>query len=225
MITSKNARSRLLIVLLFIIVVFAFPGCNLNNTQVYKQVGKTEIDAYAATKVEINYSAYNWEVLCNVVDWGKSSIDEATTKPHIDTIIQNTKNSIDAVLEKRQMQDFKLLIATNKTSFYKDEDIMIDISLENQSGDDVQIAYYFLITPHIPSATDYPATTEIPPEPYTMVFKDGEVIHRTNELGGYFATGQHEIKYKATFFVNYGKVYESMLEIWSNTIKIKIVEN
>lgn len=87
MITSKNARSRLLIVLLFIIVVFAFPGCNLNNIQVYKQVGKTEIDAYAATKVEINYSAYNWEVLCNVVDWGKSSIDEATTKPHIDTII------------------------------------------------------------------------------------------------------------------------------------------
>ena len=120
-----------------------------------------------------------------------------------------------------QAEDFVLTITSDKTTYGQHEDIIINISLENKSGEDLEIYYYFLFYPQIPSATNYPVNTVMPPHPYSKIISNNGHIKRTENMAGYFEPGQHEIKYKACFFLDRE---ENELEVWSNTITITITE-
>ena len=124
--------------------------------------------------------------------------------------------------ETIKASDFSLTIEASKNVFSKDEEIEVDISLMNNLSFDIEIAYFLLFAPLIPTATNYPVATEMPPEPYIKIFNNSETISLKDNLGGCFDPGLHEIKYKAKFYVNWGEENEQMIEVWSNTIQIEI---
>ena len=120
-----------------------------------------------------------------------------------------------------QAEDFVLTITSDKTTYGQHEDTIINISLENKSGEDLEIYYYFLFYPQIPSATNYPVDTVMPQYPNSKVISNNGSIKRIENMAGYFEPGQHEIKYKARFFLDRE---ENELVVWSNTIIITITE-
>ena len=120
-----------------------------------------------------------------------------------------------------QAEDFVLTITSDKTTYGQHEDTIINISLENKSGEDLEIYYYFLFYPQIPSATNYPVDTVMPQYPNSKVISNNGSIKRIENMAGYFEPGQHEIKYKARFFLDRE---ENELVVWSNTITITITE-
>ena len=127
-------------------------------------------------------------------------------------------------LKQIDVSNFDFSIVTNKNVYAVDDEIQIDITLTNWSSYDIEIAYFFLITPIIPTATNYPSVTEMPEEPYLKQFNENDRIILKDDLGGYFDLGIHEVKYKALFYINWGKENEQTIEILSNTIQIEIAE-
>lgn len=119
-------------------------------------------------------------------------------------------------------KDLLFSIVTEKNAYQLDEDIYCYISLKNQSGNDLKITYFILFTPIVPTATNEPSVTEMPAEPYLKLFKNDDTISTTYNLGGYFEDGKHEIKVSAKFYLNYGQKGQTLYEIISNTVLIKV---
>ena len=130
--------------------------------------------------------------------------------------------------EIAEMQDYILKISADKQVYSVNEEIFIDVALENRSGEDVEIAYYFLFIPESPTG-EFPAY-ELPPVTTKKIFENGEIIFRTERLGGCFPIGQHELKYKAIFYLAWEMTefgYEttsSDVIVWSNTIEFSVAE-
>ena len=124
-----------------------------------------------------------------------------------------------------QAEDFVLTITSDKTTYGRHEDIIINISLENKSGEDLEIAYYFLFNVRIPTSSISPSTPEIPQYPNIKVFKAGEVIQERENLAGLFEPlGEHEIYYSAFFYLGGRESEEMRRDVYSNTIKITVIE-
>ena len=138
----------------------------------------------------------------------------------------DSNTSSDSLPSSESQNDlgFELLIAINKTVFTEKEEIKIEISFKNNNSFDVEIAYFFLWTPIIPTATHYPVETEWPPEAYVKNYKAGEIFKSKDYLGGCFDIGVHEIKYKAEFYINWGKENQQKIEFMSNVLQIEIVK-
>lgn len=124
------------------------------------------------------------------------------------------------------IQDYVLKISADKKVYRIGEEINIDITLENRSGKDVEIAYYFLFYPESPTG-QFPVY-EIPPVTTKKIFENGEIIFRTERLGGCFPVGRHELKYRAVFYLAWEMTefgYETTSDdviVWSNTIKFSV---
>ena len=208
---------------LLVMCLGLFFGCG-NDLDEYKVTAVTAIESHAnIMKAKNNYTAAGYAAIEDAVEAGKQAVEDATNKGEVDTAVNDTKSAIDEINEEREMADFVLTVTTSKTIFNTGDEIKVNILLLNQSGKDEEISYYFLITPDIPTATNYPAATEMPQYPHTRAFLNGETISITNDLGGYFAPGQHEIKYNATFYLNWGEANESAITLDSNTIKITVL--
>lgn len=127
---------------------------------------------------------------------------------------------------KKQTQDYGLIISADKQVYEAGEEIYISISLENRSGTDKEIAYYLLFYPES-STGQFPAD-EQPPVTTKKTFKNGEVISITDRLGGCFPAGQHELKYKALFYLSWEmtefgyETTDSAVLVYSNTIDISV---
>ena len=121
-----------------------------------------------------------------------------------------------------QAEDFVLTITLDKMTYGRHEDIIINISLENKSGEDLEIGYYFLFVLDSPTGM-FPAID--PPQDLTMKnFKDKETIYDTENLRGYFEAGVHEIVCRTTFYIKGVQSEEMTRRIRSNTITITVTE-
>lgn len=138
----------------------------------------------------------------------------------------NRRNeSISSEVNTEVFDDFSLIIEVNKNSFARDEDIWVDISMMNNNSTELEISYFRLFYPYIPTATNYPTTPEMPIEISTRNLKVGESFMVRYNLGGCFGSGHHEIQYKAKFYLNYGKDDEQAIEILSNVINLDIISS
>lgn len=196
--------------------IFGLAACTESLAE-YKATKSQALQEYADTKCESNYCAEDWQTVCSAVTDGVTAIEEAESKSQVTIAFDDARDKIDEV-----KGNFDLTISTVKNKFSKNEEIKVSISLTNQSGKDEEISYFFLITPNIPTATNYPVGTDMPQYPYTRGFQNNETITITNDLGGYFARGKHEIKYNATFYLNWGGLDETTIAISSNIIAVTI---
>lgn len=129
---------------------------------------------------------------------------------------------------KGKTGDYFLKISSDKQVYNRRDEILIDIIFINDSGYDVNIAYYFLFHP-ISSTGQFP-DHEQPPVTTKLIFKNGDIIRRTERLGGCFPVGQHELIYHAVFYLEWEmtefgyETTDSRVEIVSNTIEFSVVE-
>ncbi|MCH5163991.1 MAG: hypothetical protein J1F36_03155 [Clostridiales bacterium] len=130
---------------------------------------------------------------------------------------------------ENKQQDYVLTISAQKQVYGLYEDIFIDITLENRSGKDMEIAYYFLFYTESNTGETY-AVHELPMVTTKKLFKNGEIIQQTRHSDISFPTGHHGLKYKAIFYLSwemteygYEETYDSV-EVWSNEIEFTVEE-
>ena len=102
----------------------------------------------------------------------------SNTSGMIESESVSNPNEQDVVLPDVIMTNVKVSIVASKNIFAKDDEMQIDITLTNQSSYDIEIAYFFLITPIIPTATNYPQAREMPEQPYLEKFNKNAHIYK-----------------------------------------------
>lgn len=117
--------TNVLFIFTMIFGIFMLNGCVSSNLAKYKIEAKEEIDVYAATKEEANYSVDNWVVICNVVIEGKLAVDAAGTKIAINTAVSTSKAIIDDV-----PKNFILTIFVEKSTIQYGEQLIINAELK-----------------------------------------------------------------------------------------------
>lgn len=120
-----------------------------------------------------------------------------------------------------EMQNYVLKISTDKQVYKSEEEIIIDIILENQSGTDINVAYYSPLAVPDSATGQFPAI-EQSPEMTKRIFENGESICITDNLKDCFSVGQHRLNYRAIFYLGW-ETTESVVEVSSNTIDISII--
>jgi|GEM_PF-2058062 len=68
-----------------------------NSLVNYKTDKKAELETYATSKGQSNYSSANWTIIQGYVTSGKTAIDGAADKAAVDSAVTAAKNNIDAV--------------------------------------------------------------------------------------------------------------------------------
>lgn len=188
-----KVKKFLIALLLGVVMMFSFAGCNSGND------------------------------LQSKIDGLQSRIEELEEQLRDrDERIEQLENEIV------EMQDYILKISADKEVYSVKEEILIDITLENRSGADVEIAYYSsLVCPDSPTG-QFPATGEQSPITTKRIFKNGEIIRMTDRLGGYFPVGQHELKYRAVFYLSWETtefgydITDDKVSVVSNTINFSV---
>lgn len=95
----------IIMALTMLIGVFALSGCDNISLADYKVTGKAEIDVHVATKTQSDYSTENWTAVLAAAEAGKQAVEEATTKPQVDTAVEKTKESIDMGIYEIEVDD------------------------------------------------------------------------------------------------------------------------
>ena len=117
-------------------------------------------------------------------------------------------------------QDFVLTISMEKEIYTYGDRAPIEIVLENHSGEDIEIFYYWLCDPESDTGV-FPVCTELPPYPNKKLFKNGESLRFTDYANGYFGLGDHKVKFYAVFYLD--EACTNSVIVHSNELEFKIV--
>ncbi|MCL2842600.1 MAG: S-layer homology domain-containing protein [Oscillospiraceae bacterium] len=101
-------------------------------------------------------------------------------------------------------EDFELTISVEETTLPQGEDFIVHVELKNNSGQDLEIATYFLFAPHIPG--EHWIFDRIwPPWPTFVLFESGSTISRTIHLNWYYelSPGVYELTIGSMFYVGW----------------------
>lgn len=126
-------------------------------------------------------------------------------------------------LQEKESQDYVLRISADKQVYSANEKILIDITLKNESGVDVEISYHYpsFFVPE--SLTGEFPDVEQSSEIAVLSFKNGEMIHLTESVEDYFRVGHHELKYHAVFSLGRQASESEVVVVSSNSIEFSIV--
>ena len=96
-------RKKLMCLGLVCLLMFSLFGCEIsavraNKLAEYKTTAKEELDTYATSKDENNYTAASWAEILECVAEGKTAIDAAKNEPSVDTAVTTAKLAIDDVI-------------------------------------------------------------------------------------------------------------------------------
>ncbi|MBQ2768403.1 MAG: hypothetical protein IJF44_00310 [Clostridia bacterium] len=127
-----------------------------------------------------------------------------------------------SVIDEGIIENLTLTIEMEKTTYTKGEEIIVNYSFTNGTGEDLKITYDFLIYPEI--ATAHLPAVEFPPLE-KGVLKNGEIKADSENLSDYLPLGIHVIQYKASFYLGWDCVENGQrIVVYSNTVEISVVE-
>ena len=179
-----------LIIMMFI-GIFALAGCDSASLSDHKTTVKAALDEYANV-YKNNYSEANWAVVCSIVEAGKKSVDEATSKSDVDIAVTDAKNAIDEVLQDGLgIGAFYNLQEAFDNGWLKKEDLQ---SISSYIGDDFKSTYPKILNAGIESIiketraydlrSDVDANGGIAQKynimsiPAIFIFQNGEIIKK-----------------------------------------------
>ena len=132
---------------------------------------------------------------------------------------------------ERANENYVLTISVEETSLPQGENFKVSIELKNNRGESHEIAYDFLFWPFI-SGWDLLGDVVIdPPEFQSRFFEANEVLRNIGLwgeegeewlIGADLEPGTHELKFSATFYLNWLQENQQQIEIWSNTITLVV---
>lgn len=128
---------------------------------------------------------------------------------------------------------FVLTISVEETALPQGEPFRVNVELKNNSGEDHEIAYMFLLSPYIPGVP-WTSTGRVPlPWPIVELFENGSIISRTIYLNQYYelSQGTYQLSVRAVFFLGWEQpppILENghiSWEITNSAQQINIVSN
>lgn len=87
-----------------LVVVFSLSACSQGLTA-YKEDAKQQIENYAYTKGQNNYSVESWDAILQAVSAGKTAIDDAASEPDVDISYLAAVQRIDAIIPKEEKME------------------------------------------------------------------------------------------------------------------------
>jgi len=118
-------------------------------------------------------------------------------------------------------EDFILTISVEETTLPQGEYFTVHVALTNNSGEDHEIIYSLLFWPNVPLQN---AVEVDLPEPQSRFFEAGSVIQDTLRITPDLEPGTHELRFRATFLLNWGQGDHRQIEVWSNTVELTVTE-
>ena len=197
----------------------------------YKEDAKTNLTAYVEALESDGYSNEVWTVLERIVNLGKENIDIAENKQVVDSILKMTKDNIDT-LDKGHRY-FVLTISAEETTIQQGEKFKVNVELKNKSGEDYEVFFDYLFFPYIPGwhiYHDYGLSSYDIFGKSKSILEAGSILQHPGtsfqnnewELGSALKLGNHELKFRAEFYFNWGQEDQQRIEVWSNTIILTV---
>lgn len=209
--------TRLYLIAILLVASIALLGCFDSHFD-FKAEKILELKNYASLMGESNYSEKTWNDITIVVDQAVDKIKKAGSEQDILLTFNETVKTLNTYAPEKT-PDFLLTIKIDDIVIVNEKNIEIYISLKNQSGHDVEISYYLLFIPIIPTGINIPAL-EQPQFPTVVNFLNDTVIENKYDLGGYFLPGKHKIEFRAIFDIYGGEESQSNFKIYSNSFSI-----
>ena len=132
---------------------------------------------------------------------------------------------------EKSSEDFMLTISVKETSLAQGENFKVNVKLKNNSGEGKEIAYSVLFWPSIPNWNIFGDIAIDPPEFRTRFLEADSVLQNIgfwgNEdekwlIGSDLEPGTHELRFRATFYLNWLQNNQQQMEVWSNTILLTV---
>ena len=126
---------------------------------------------------------------------------------------------------------FVLTISAEETSLQSGNDFTINVELNNISAKNHEIYFSILFWPFIPGWEAMQGVVIDPPEDQPRLVKAGGVltnVHIWGEdgepwlLGSDLEPGEHELRFRAAFILDFGLDSSERVEIWSNTVVLTV---
>lgn len=97
---------KIIIIGVILVMLFSLAACKGNELAEYKAQAKADLEAYAESKGQENYSEDNWAAILGLVEDGKAAVDAAENKTAVDNAVSTAKEEINAI--QREVYDIKL---------------------------------------------------------------------------------------------------------------------
>ena len=131
---------------------------------------------------------------------------------------------------ERLSAPFVLTISVEETSLPQGESFRAHVELQNNSGEDVEITYGFLFQPLIPNWHLFDEIDRPPSgQPRSRFFEANSIIKNIGfwgdevwRIGTTLEVGTHELRFNATFYLNWEQENQQEISIWSNPIVLTV---
>jgi len=105
----KKIVCNVALIMALLLAVFMFSSCIVpdvpdNGLAAYKTTAQAELEAYAESKGEGNYTAENWAAIEGFVADGKAAVDAAADRAGVDAAVAAAKEAIDDVSLKEELR-------------------------------------------------------------------------------------------------------------------------
>ena len=151
--------------------------------------------------------------------------EEIATLEEENENLQGTLGKLHEEIEAFEQGEpgFVLKISMEKEVYTDKEEILVEIILENHSGEDVEIFYhggnYSCVLPYSDTGMFLP--DEQSPYVTKKTLKNNETLRFTERIDDYFYPGHHVLKYYASFYLDEGLT--NYIGFYSNELEFEIV--
>ena len=135
------------------------------------------------------------------------------------------------VNNSKSRQDFTLTISTGEPVLPQGNDFEISIDLSNNTDTSYEIHFNILLWPYIPNWRAFGGALVDPPEYRSRLFQASSILRdlhiigakdNTWLLGADLDRGDHYLRFKAMFLLNYHQDNQVHIEIWSNALILTV---
>lgn len=163
-----------------------------------------------------------------------SSTEVATSQPDTTTSTDDKESEdVTSDITVNPQEDFVLTIAVEDTTIRQGENFTVNVEMKNNSQADCEISYSFLFWPWIPGWHWQPfGDVEIDPPFFQRNFEANSVLRNIHPLSGEergpflfgedLEPGTYELKFSASFWLNWEQENEQEFRILSNPVMITV---
>ena len=163
-----------------------------------------------------------------------SSTEVATSQPDTTTSTDDKESEdVTSDITVNPQEDFVLTIAVEDTTIRQGENFTVNVEMKNNSQADCEISYSFLFWPRIPGWYWQPfGDVAIDPPFFQRNFEANSVLRNIHPLSGEdqgpflfgedLEPGTYELKFSASFWLNWQQDNQQEFRILSNPVMITV---
>jgi len=142
--------------------------------------------------------------------------------------------TINAQFRRITADDFELVISVEEDTVQQGENFKVNVELKNNTGQDVEIAYDFLLHSSIPNWNMWVCCCgkktyhNTPPFPKISLLEANSIKRSINFSGNTLESGTYKLKFIARFWLQFEEYFpewpewqwNDRIEVWSNSVLV-----